>query len=49
LPDGYFDEPSRLILSQVKMVDKKRLTDKLTTIHEEDFNPIKEKLKALLL
>ena len=49
LPEHYFNAPSRAILSQARVVDKKRLTDKLLSIHQEDFVLIKEKLKALLL
>jgi len=49
LPEHYFNWTSRVILSQAKMVDKKRLTHKLTVLHENDFILIKEKLKALLL
>ncbi len=49
LPDLYFNWTSRVILSQAKMLDKKRLTHKLAVLHENDFIQIKEKLKALLL
>ena len=49
LPEHYFNWTSRVILSQAKMVDKKRLTHKLTALHKNDFILIKEKLKALLL
>lgn len=49
LPEHYFGAPSRIILSQARILDKKRLTDKLLSINQEDFLIIKEKLKALLL
>ena len=49
LPETYFNRPSRVILSQIKMIDKKRLTHKLGELGEEDFRQLKEKLKALVL
>ncbi len=48
-PHEYFSCISRVILSQAKMVDKKRLTDKLFVVDTDHFICIKEKLKALLL
>ncbi|WP_421795374.1 type II toxin-antitoxin system PemK/MazF family toxin [Haliscomenobacter sp.] len=38
-----------MILSQIRMIDKKRLTHKLVILEEGDFNQVKEKLKALVL
>jgi mRNA-degrading endonuclease toxin of MazEF toxin-antitoxin module len=49
IPDRYFGKPSRVILSQVKVLDKARFIDKIGMLSEGDFNDIKEKLKALLL
>ena len=49
LPEFYFHWPSRVILSQIRMIDKKRLTHKLIILEEGDFNQVKEKLKALVL
>ena len=49
LPDTYFGRPSRVILSQVRVLDKARFTHKIGMLSEGDFNDVKEKLKALLL
>ena len=49
LADSYFNKPSRVILSQLKVIDKARFIKDLAIITEEDFQNIKEKLKALLL
>jgi len=42
-------ESSYAILSQVKVVDKKRFTEKMGSIKRNEFETIKQKLKALLL
>lgn len=49
IPDSYFGKPSRVILSQVRVLDKARFIDKIGMLSEGDFNDVKEKLKALLL
>jgi len=48
LPDHYFAKTSRIILSQARMIDKNRMTDKVLAIGKEDFADIKEKLRTLL-
>ena len=40
---------SYIILSQVKVIDKRRLTEKMWYISKGEFLEIKEKLKAMLL
>ena len=49
LPEHYFGKASRIILSQAKHIDAKRLTYKLGTIGREDFSQIKKKLRDLIL
>lgn len=49
LPDRYFGKTSRIILSQVRVLDKARFIHKFSMLSEGDFNDVKEKLKALLL
>lgn len=49
LPDTYFKKPSRIILSQFRVVDKSRFIEKIGTVSVQDFLQIKEKLKALVL
>jgi len=49
LPEHYFDKASRIILSQAKHIDAKRLTYKIGTIGREDFSQIKKKLRGLIL
>ncbi|MEK9153525.1 MAG: hypothetical protein AAB723_02930 [Patescibacteria group bacterium] len=41
-------EPSALILSQIRLVDAKRLVYKIGFIEMQDFVVIKEKIKQLL-
>ena len=49
LSNIYFEQQSRLILSQCKMIDKKRFIDKIGMISKQEFLIVKEKLKELLL
>ena len=49
LPDNIFGHTSRLILSQVKTIDKKRFIREIGTVPKEEFLDIKKKLKAFLL
>ena len=49
LPKEVFGQTSRIILSQVKVVDKKRFIEHIGTIPQEEFIAIKKKLIALLL
>ena len=49
LPGNYFHQTSRIILSQVRAIDRNRFARKIQTIDEDDFLIIKEKLKAFLL
>ncbi len=42
------DRPSIVILSQIRLIDAKRLQYKLGTIKEDEFAKIKEALVALL-
>ena len=49
IPDRYFGKASRIILSQVRVLDKARFIDKIGMLSEGDFADVKEKLKALLL
>lgn len=49
LPGHYFNQTSRIILSQVRAIDRNRFARKIQTIDEDDFLAIKEKLKAFLL
>lgn len=47
--DGVSDaEPSSIILSQIRLIDAKRLQYKIGTLNEEDFKKTKEALQALL-
>ena len=48
LPEHYFTWTSRIILSQVRIIDRKRLTQKLGDLHPADFIRIQERLKTLL-
>lgn len=45
IADNYFGKKSYLIISQVKVIDKKRFINNIGTITEKDFYSIKEKLK----
>ena len=49
LPLHYFQKESRLLLSQVRTLDKNRFIKKIGKIQKVDFSDIKRKLKALLL
>jgi len=49
LSDIYFGKTSRIILSQIKVIDKARFIKDLGIITDGDFKDVKEKLKALLL
>lgn len=49
LPDHYFGKTSRIMLSQARHIDKKRLTDKIGVVSKDDFIQIKKKLRDLLL
>jgi len=42
------DEQSSLILSQIRLVDAKRLVYKVGTVNQEDCETIKEKIRQLL-
>jgi hypothetical protein len=44
-----YKDSSYCILSQVKVMDKKRFTDKIWYVKSEEFKIIKEKLKEFLL
>ena len=46
--DNHNDEKSTVILSQIKLVDAKRLRRMIGYISEKDFRILKKKLKALL-
>lgn len=48
LDNSYFDKESYLVLSQVKVVDKKRFFEHIETIKEDDFLKIKKELKKIL-
>lgn len=48
LDKSYFNKDSYLILSQVKVVDKKRFFEHIETIKEEDFEKIKKELQNIL-
>ena len=48
LPEHYFSSTSRVILSQVKVIDRKRLTQKIGILHPNDFIRIQERLRTLL-
>ena len=49
LSDHCFWKTSRIILSQARCIDKKRLTHKLWMLAVKDFEKIKKKLTELLL
>lgn len=49
LSNNYFWKTSRVILSQIRVLDKARFIDKIWMLSKEDLLAIKEKLKALLL
>ena len=49
LPYDYFNENSRVILSQVRIIDRRRFTDKVMTIDKVQFQIIQKKLRDLLL
>lgn len=49
LADIYFNKPSRVILSQLRAIDKSRFIKEIGSVNEGDFLDIKEKLKALML
>jgi mRNA-degrading endonuclease toxin of MazEF toxin-antitoxin module len=42
-------DESCVILSQVKVMDKKRFTEKMGTVGQKEFQVIKQKLKTVLL
>ncbi len=44
-----FGAPSRCILSQLKMIDKKRFMDKIWYVSEDEMLIIKEKIRELCL
>jgi len=48
LPDEYFWKKSRLILSQVRVIDKNRFISKIGKLKSTDFALVKKKLKAFL-
>lgn len=48
LSDHYFGKNSRLILSQIRAIDRKRFVDKIGKVRVSDYHKIKKKLKALL-
>ena len=48
LDDSYFNKPSYILLSQIKIIDKKRFFEEIWEISWEDFRNIKNKLKDLL-
>lgn len=45
MPPTYCSEPSYLIVSQFKVIDKKRFIEKMYTISEAHFKDIKKELK----
>ena len=45
---GKFKSYANVILSQAKVIDKKRFTEFMWTISEEEFNKIQKKLKTML-
>lgn len=49
LSDMYFGKTSRVILSQIRVIDKARFIKDVGIVTEGDFSDIKEKLKALML
>jgi len=49
LSDHYFGKVSRVMLSQARHIDKRRLNDKIGMIHKDDFLAIKKKLRGLIL
>lgn len=49
LPDHYFGKTSRIILSQAKHIDRRRLEYKMATIQQADFKNIKKRLRELIL
>lgn len=48
LDNSYFNKESYIILSQVKMIDKKRFMDYIGRISWEDFDNIKKKVQNTL-
>lgn len=48
LPDWYFGKTSRLILSQIRVIDKSRFVSKIGKLTSSDFTLVKKKLKAFL-
>lgn len=42
------DDPSTAVLSQIRLIDAKRLRRQIGYISKEDFKELKKKLKALL-
>ncbi|MEL6945159.1 MAG: type II toxin-antitoxin system PemK/MazF family toxin [Bacteroidota bacterium] len=48
IPNHYFRHASRLMLSQAKVIDRKRFIRKIGILGKEDFLAAKEKLKTLL-
>ena len=49
LDEKTFQKTSRVILSQVRIIDKKRFIERIGTISLDDFLQIKKKLTELLL
>jgi mRNA-degrading endonuclease toxin of MazEF toxin-antitoxin module len=49
LPDEYFNKPSSVILSQIRVLDKSRFIEKIGVVEKTIFSTIKEKLTALIL
>lgn len=48
LPYFYHNKDSYIILSQIKVIDKKRFIEKMYTISKQDFSKIKNTLKQRL-
>ncbi len=48
LDKSYFNKESYIVLSQVKVVDKRRFFEHIETIKEDDFERIKKELKKIL-
>lgn len=48
LSNAYFNKDSWILLSQVRMVDKKRFIELMWVVNQKDFLDIKQKLRVLL-
>ncbi len=49
LPYHYFNKPSWILLSQIRVIDRKRFIEKIWYISQDDFSLVKQKLTELIL